>query len=94
MKPVMARLRRRAARLEVGIPPELLDPFLPLWRDDDAVQEWRAAHGLPAYRWPVLPGHRRRHGVAVADWAVRQGLVDADGRPDWQRLGPLLRLET
>lgn len=87
----MARLRKRVPRIEAGIPVELTDPFLPLWRDDDRVQEWRSAHGLPAYRWQVLPGHRRRHGSALDDWAVRHGLVDADGRPDWRRLGPLLR---
>lgn len=89
----MARLRRAASRVEVDIPVELLDPFLPLWGDDDRVQGWRSAHGLPAYRWQVLPGHRRRHGAALDDWSVQQGLVNADGRPDWQRLRLLLRNE-
>lgn len=87
----MARLRRAAPRVETGVPVELRDPFLPLWRDDDAVQDWRSSHGLPARRWPSPWRHRRRHGSALDDWAVQQRLVDADGHPDWQQLGPLLR---
>lgn len=75
----------------MGVPPELLDPFLPMWKDDDKVQEWRKGHGLPVRRWPPPWRHRRRHGSAVDDWAVRHGLMDADGHPDWRRLGPLLR---
>lgn len=90
----MARLRKPVPRIEVGVPVELLDPFLPLWADDDAVQEWRMANGLPARRWPApLWRHRRRHGSALDDWAVQRDVVDADGHPDWRRLGPLLRGE-
>lgn len=87
----MARLRRPVVRVETGIPVELLDPSLALWRDDDKVQEWRKGHGLPVRRWPPPWRHRRRHGSAVDDWAVRNGLVDVDGCADWQRVGPLLR---
>lgn len=87
----MARLRR-LERAEVGIPVELLDPFLPLWRDDADVQEWRKVHGLPARKWPSPPWrYRRRHGSALDDWAVKHDIVDKDGHPDWRRLSLLIR---
>lgn len=72
----MARLRdsQAVAASATGddVPTALLNPYDPIWSDEQAVGRWRAAHALPLVH-PVN-GSRRRHAGALTDWCTAHGI--------------------